>query len=142
MTLVDANLLMYARDERSPFHGRARDWLGEQLRGSRRVALPWISLAAFVRIMTNQRLANPLTPGEAWSQVEQWLDVDVVWVPNPGPGHADILGGIITRHEVFGGLVTDAQLAALAIEHGLTIYSTDTDFARFSEARWINPIAA
>jgi toxin-antitoxin system PIN domain toxin len=139
--LVDANILLFAVDARSPLHASAERWLTEQLNGPRRVAFPWLSLAAFVRISTHPRAsAEPLTSAEAWQHVEDWLGCDTAWIPNPTDHHRQVLGGLITKYELQGNLVTDAQLAALAIEHGLTVYSTDTDFARFEEIRWVDPI--
>lgn len=139
--LVDANLLLYAADERSPHHGPAAEWIEERLNGPRRVGLPWQSLAAFLRIATHPRaVARPLTPSEGWRQVEDWLAAPAAWVPIPGPAHAELLGELIVGHEVSGNLVPDAQLAALAIEHGLTVCSADTDFARFPDVRWHNPL--
>ena len=140
--LVDANLLLFAADEDSHFHVPARDWLAEQLTGVRRVGIPWLTLGAFFRISTSTRASrDPLTPEVAWDQVLDWLRVEVVWVPAPGEQHAKILGELVTRHQVRGDLMTDAQLAALSIEHGLTVYSADTDFALFTEVRWRNPLA-
>ena len=140
--LVDANILLYAVDEASPFHERARTWLEAALSGPRRVGLPWQSLTAFVRIATNPRaLATPLTAGEAWEFIEGWLDVPTVWIPVPSIGHRTILGRLITQLDLRGNLVSDAGLAALCIEHGLTMVSADSDFARFSELHWVNPIA-
>jgi toxin-antitoxin system PIN domain toxin len=139
--LIDANLLLYARDDASPFHEPARSWLTDQLSGGRRVGLPWPSLLAFVRIITHPRAATqPLHPRDAWDQVEQWLAADMVWVPVPTPRHAQVLGSLITRYELRGNLVSDAHLAALAIEHGVELCSADTDFARFTEIRWVNPL--
>jgi uncharacterized protein len=139
--LVDANILLFAVDTRSPSHARSREWLTEQLNGMRRVALPWLSLSAFVRISTNPRGSDrPLTPAEAWGHVEEWLAADPAWIPNPTDHHARVLGSLITKYELRGNLVTDAQIAALAIEHGLTVFSADTDFARFSEIRWVDPL--
>jgi hypothetical protein len=140
--LADANLLLYAVDERSPHHAPARDWLTEALNGDRRVGLPWLSLAAFVRISTNPRASEqPLAPGDAWRHVEDWLACPPAWVPNPTPRHANLLGALIRRYELRANMITDAQIAVLAIEHGLTVYSADTDFARFSEIRWVDPTA-
>ncbi|HEX8065671.1 MAG TPA: TA system VapC family ribonuclease toxin [Thermoleophilaceae bacterium] len=140
--LVDANLLLYAVHRQSPFHARARDWLADQLNGSRRVGLPWQSLASFLRIATHPRaLERPLAPADAWDRVNDWLDAHVTWIPEPGEDHAAILGELVIAHDVRGNLVPDAQLAALALEHGLTLYSADTDFARFSDVRWENPLA-
>jgi toxin-antitoxin system PIN domain toxin len=140
--LVDANLLLYAVDETSPFHRAARDWLVAQLNGARRVGFPWPSLLAFVRIATHPRAADhPLTAEAAWAQVARWLAADVSFVPAPTERHADVLGDLMATHHVTGNLVPDAHLAALAIEHGLTVCSADTDFARFTEVRWENPVA-
>jgi len=77
----------------------------------------------------------------AWSLVEEWLVCDSVWIPAPTERHADVLAGLLASYDLRGNLIADADLAALAIEHGLTICSTDTDFARFREIRWINPVA-
>jgi uncharacterized protein len=141
--LVDANLLLFAVDESSPFHAKARSWLTERLNGSRRVGIPWQSLAAFMRIATHPRASDtPLSPEEAWAFVSEWLARDVVWTPEPGPHYASILGELVSRHQVRGNLVPDAQLAALALEHGLTVCSADTDFARFADVRLENPLSA
>jgi toxin-antitoxin system PIN domain toxin len=140
--LLDANLLLYAVHEGAPQHEGAAEWLTEQLNGPRRVGLPWQSLAAFLRIATHPRaFPRPLAPATAWERVSDWLAAPVAWIPRPGPEYARTLGELITTHEVAGNLVTDAQLAALAIEHGLTLCSNDTDFARFTQLRWSNPLA-
>ncbi len=139
--LVDANILLYSVDEESPFHAAADAWLTEALNGPKRVALPWVSLWAFVRIATNPRaLRHPLSPDQAWSVVEGWLDAPAAWVPNPGPGHRQILGALIVGQDLRAGLVSDAALAALCIEHGLAIVSADSDFARFPDLVRINPL--
>jgi toxin-antitoxin system PIN domain toxin len=141
MTLVDANILLYAVDTSSPFHDRAKPWLEDQLNGDQRVGLPWQCLVAFVRISTHPRASNqPLGPEEAADQVDAWLTAEPTWVPTPGARHAAILGGLVRRHQLRGNLVSDAHLAALAVEHGLELCSTDTDFARFLEVRWRNPL--
>ncbi|MBA3277168.1 MAG: PIN domain-containing protein [Geodermatophilaceae bacterium] len=139
--LLDANILLYAVDTRSPFHARAADWLSEQLNGARRVGLPWQSLVAFLRISTHPRASEkPLEAASAARIVEDWLKADVVWIPMPGPHHASVLTGLIGTYQLRGNLISDAHLAALAIEHGLTMCSADTDFARFPEVTWINPV--
>ncbi|HEX9682067.1 MAG TPA: type II toxin-antitoxin system VapC family toxin [Acidimicrobiales bacterium] len=139
--LLDANLLLYAVDTTSPFHDRARPWLEDTLNGPRRIGLPWPSLTAFVRIATNPRaLAEPLRPSDAWSLVRSWLDVPTAWIPVPTDGHAEILGHLVVDLDLRANQIPDAHLAALAIEHGLTIASADTDFARFAEVRWDNPL--
>ena len=139
--LVDANILLYSVDERSPFHEVARDWLTDALNGPRRVGIPWLSTWAFIRIATNPRAtATPLTPTEALEHVSDWLDSPASWTPGPGAGHRDILARLLVDHDVRAGLVTDAVLAAIAIEHGLDMVSADSDFARFGDVRWINPL--
>jgi uncharacterized protein len=139
--LVDANLLIYAIDRQAARHEVATRWLAEQLNGPRRVGLPWQSITAFLRIVTHPRAyAKPLGPDAAWQQVLDWLAAPVAWIPEPGPEHGRILGQLITGYGIRGNLIPDASLAALAIEHGLTLYSHDTDFARFRELRWENPL--
>jgi uncharacterized protein len=140
--LVDANILLYAVDERSRPHAAARSWLEQALNDSRRVGLPWQSLLAFVRIITHPRaLPVPLAPADAWSFVADWLDAPAAWVPQPGRGYRDILGRLVCDLELRGNLVSDSALAALAIEHGLTVVSADSDFARFREVTWFNPLS-
>lgn len=139
--LVDANLLLYAVHIESPFHAAAAEWLTEQLNGDRRVGLPWRSLVAFMRISTHPRaVSRPLAAAEAWSYVTDWLGVDMAWVPEPTSSHAAVLGRLITTYDLRGNLIGDAEIAALAIEHGVAVASADTDFARFTEITWINPL--
>jgi toxin-antitoxin system PIN domain toxin len=141
--LVDANVLIYAVVARSPHHEPAKVWLETVLNGSRRIAIPWSSITAFVRIVTNPRaLDDPLSPADAWQIAEAWLDAPTVWVPEPGDGFRTILGRLIVDLDLRANLVPDAALAALCIEHGLDIVSADTDFARFPEVTWHNPLAA
>lgn len=140
--IVDANILLYAVDEASPFHDDARTWLERALNGEQRVGLPWSSLWGFVRIATHPRaLAEPLTPSEATSFVHDWLAAPVAWTPEPGPGHANVVADLLRRLDLRGGLVPDAVLAALCLEHGVSIVSADSDFARFPDLEWINPVA-
>ena len=142
MTLIDANLLLYAANREAVEHERSKDWLESQLNGERRVGMPWESLTAFVRLATNPRvIARPLKPAEAWGTVENWLAVAVVWIPTPTEQHAQVLGRLIVKYRLGGKLVPDAHLTALAIQHGLEVCSADTDFARFTEIRWVNPLA-
>lgn len=139
--LVDANLLLYAVDETSPHHPASRDWVVSALSGPQRVALPWQSLSAFLRIVTNPRASeHPLTAEQAWGFVRDWLERDLTWTPGPTDRHGEVLGSLIVRYDLRAGLIPDAELAALAIEHGLKIYSADTDFARFEEVDWVNPL--
>jgi len=140
--LLDANLLLYAVHRHSPQHEAAAAWLTDQLNGPRRVGFPWPSLTAFLRISTHPRaFSRPLDPPVAWQRIADWLAAPVAWIPQPGPEHARVLGDLVARHAVAGNLVPDAHLAALALEHGLAVCSADTDFARFTEIRWDNPLA-
>lgn len=139
--IVDANLLLYAVDESSPNHHRAAEWLTEVLNGSRRVGFPWQTIGAFLRISTHPRVTTtPMTAAEAWSFIDEWLGADPAWIPPATERTAEILAQLTVSVGVTGYLVPDAQLAALAIEHGLTIYSADTDFARFADLQWHNPL--
>jgi len=98
-------------------------------------------LVAFARISTHPRAsATPLAPGEALRHIQDWLTPDVAWTPAPGPHHGALLADLIDRYQLHGNLVSDAHLAALAIEHGLTLYSADSDFARFRELSWTSPL--
>lgn len=139
--LLDANLLLYAADESSPHHERAAAWLTEVLNGDRRVAIPWQSIGAFLRISTHPRITSePLSGPEAWLFVSNWLSADPAWIPPATERTAAVLERLIQAHGVTGNLITDAQLAALALEHGLAVYSADSDFARFPEVEWVNPL--
>lgn len=140
--IVDANILLYARDERSRHHERARTWLQGALNGGVRVGLPWESLAAFVRIATHPRAAhNPMTSDDAVRQLRAWTAAPAAWIPTPTEAHAEVLGGLIGTHQLSGNMIPDAHLAALAICHGVGVCSADTDFARFEQATWFNPLA-
>ena len=141
MILVDANLLVYAHVDGFAEHGAARSWLDEQLSGTAGVGLPWVSLTAFLRLVTNPRVfERPESTGDAWRQVTDWLASDSAWIPEPTERHAEVLGTQLSVPGVLGNLVPDAHLAALAIEHGLELCSTDGDLARFPDLRWTNPI--
>jgi uncharacterized protein len=143
MIIVDANLLLYAANRSAPEHPMARAWLDEQLSGSARVGLPWPSLLAFVRLATNPVvLRQPATVAAAWNQVREWIGAETAWIPSPTDRHAELVGGFCARGWMTSRLVPDAHLAALAIEHGLILCSTDGDFAKFPGLSWQNPLAA
>jgi toxin-antitoxin system PIN domain toxin len=139
--LIDVNILVYARVSTFEQHETAREWLDRQLNAPAPVGLPWTSLLGFLRLVTNPRLfPKPDSIAAAWQQISSWLSCGQVWIPQPTERHAEILGQILASPGVHGNLVPDAHLAALAIEHGLTLYSSDGDFARFSGLRWSNPL--
>lgn len=140
---MDANLLVYAVNAAAPQHVAARSWLDSRLNGATRVGLPWASLLAFLRLTTNARVfPRPLSMADAWDQVTSWLHIGSAWVPAPTERHAGVLAHLLAASGVHGNLVPDAHLAALAIEHGLELNSTDGDFARFTGLNWRNPIAS
>jgi uncharacterized protein len=140
--LLDANLLVYAATASMAQHRSARAWLDDRLNGTAPVALPWPSLLAFVRLVSNPRIfERPRSVADAWTQVEAWLDCEPTWTPQPGDEHRAILGRLLGASAQRPNLVPDAHLAALAIEHGLILCSTDGDFARFRDLRWENPLA-
>jgi hypothetical protein len=141
--LVDANLLIYASTPVMKEHAVTQQWLDETLSGGSRVGLPWASLLTFLRLVSNPRVfESPPSLTEAWGQVERWLNLDSVWIPTATDQHAKVLGRLLAQASERSDLVADAHLAALAIEHGLTLYSADGDFARFSGLRWENPLAS
>jgi toxin-antitoxin system PIN domain toxin len=140
--IVDANVLLYAADSRSPHHAPASDWLGEALTGQVRVGIPWQTVGAFVRIATHPRAARrPLTTEQAWEVVDSWLGSPVAWVPEAGEATVRILRDLMLRHHLGSAMTSDAQLAALAVEHGVPVVSADADFARFPEVTWVNPLS-
>ena len=139
--IIDANVLLYAANASAPAHPVAKRWLQDALNGPTQVGLPWQSLTAFLRLSTSPRsYPKPLTPSQAVAQVDAWLASPTAWIPTEGPQHLAIVSELLTTHGITGPLVMDAKLAALAIEHGVELVSTDGDFARFSEIRWKNPL--
>lgn len=142
MILVDANLLLYAEDSLSEHHDAARIWWDAELSGSEPVGLCWPVLSAFIRIGTNPRLhQRPLTLPEATARVQSWLDQPCVRLVQPTHGHWTLFQQMLRSGKAVGNLVSDAHLAALAVEHNCVLHSTDADFARFPGLKWKNPIA-
>lgn len=140
--IVDANILLYARNSSDPRHEPAREWVETALNGDTRVGLPWSTLGAFFRIATNPRaFSDPLSSDAAWQQIVDWLDASRSWIPEPSDRYAQILGQIVTDHRVTGPLMTDAMLAALAIDHGVALISTDSDFRAFRGLQHIDPLS-
>ena len=139
--ILDANLLLYARNSADPRHEQAARIVQEALNGPRRVGLPWQTVTAFLRIATHPRVfPSPLTAGAAVEQVQEWLAAPAAWVPVPTPRHGEIFLELIRDLRITGALVSDAHLAALALEHGVAIWSSDADFARFEGLTWQDPL--
>jgi len=141
MILIDANLLLYAYDHSSPHHQGAHDWLEATFSEPEPVGLAWMTLLAFLRIGTSPRpLENPLSVREAAAIVGDWLERPMVTLLNPGERHWEILCDLMAKGQAKGSLIMDAHLAALAIEHGATLATTDRDLARFPGLKFFNPL--
>lgn len=139
--LVDANLLLFAVDADAADHDRAAAWLTGVMRGERRVGIPWTTVGAFLRIATHPRIyRRPLTGLEAAEHVRRWLDAGPVWVPPATAATFAQYEALSEQVPLTGNLVPDALLAALALEHGLTVMTADTDFGRFPGVRAENPL--
>jgi len=139
--VVDANLLIYAYNSGSPRHTKARWWWEQALSGSEAAGLPWQSIAAFVRIMTDPRLPGQHFAAEEAAQiVDSWLQQPIVRALTPGEDHWLRFRSMVVEGQALGALVTDAQIAALTVEYGGVLYTTDRDFARFPGLRWKNPL--
>ena len=141
MKIPDLNLLVYAVDRESAEHDRALAWWNGALSGSETVGLAWSVLLGFVRLTTNPRVfRSPLSPDEALDYVDRWLGVGVTTVVEPTSRHAAVLRDLLARSGTGGNLVSDAHLAAIAIEHGAELCSADRDFGRFAGLSWVNPL--
>jgi len=142
MMLIDANVLLFAYNPRATEHQRSKAWLETALSGSQLVRFASLTLWAFLRIATNPRVfEHPLTADEAMDAVTSWLAEPIAGVLEPGEQHWTILRELAHQGQTTGPMMMDAVLAALAIEHGATLYTTDRDFSRFPGLDWANPIA-
>lgn len=142
MILVDANLLLYAYQPRAQQHEASRTWLEAALAGPEFVRFAWLTLWAFLRISTNPRVfERPLSTVEAEAAISSWLAQPAVGILEPGDRHWQILRKLTQEGQASGPLVMDAAIAAIALEHGALLCTTDRDFARFPELRWTNPLA-
>ena len=141
MKVLDLNLLLYAVNRDSPRHADAKTWLEETLSGDEHVGLPWAVILGFIRLSTNPRvLPNPITTEQAVAVVDSWLALPAVSPLDPGAEHWRTFRELLLHAGAAGNLTTDAHLAALAIEHGAELCSTDADFARFPRLRLSNPL--
>jgi len=142
MILLDVNLLIYAVNENAPLHRQAKPWLESSISGRETVGLSWNVLLAFVRLTTRAGVfRNPVAVDSAFEIVNTWLDQPSVTTVEPTSQHLRILRDLILPLGTGGNLTSDAHLAALAIEHGAELCSTDNDFARFPGLRWRNPLS-
>jgi uncharacterized protein len=140
--LPDVNLLLYAVDADAPRHAAARQWLEDVLSGTEEVGFAWAALLGFVRISTNPAaFEEPMEADEAFGYVEEWLARPVASTLSPGPDHVGVMHELLRPLGTAGNLTSDAHLAALAIEHGAELCSSDNDFDRFKRLRWTNPLS-
>jgi toxin-antitoxin system PIN domain toxin len=139
--LIDANLLLYAYNSSSEHHRLAKNWLEEAMSKPEPVCLAWVTVLAFLRISTNPRaFPQALSIKEALNIVTEWLAIPTVHILAPTDRHLKILESLLPAAQALGALVMDGHLAALAIEHGAILYTTDRDFARFPGVRVLNPL--
>jgi len=141
VTLLDANILIYAYNEATPKHHAAKEWIADLFSDEGWVGIPWVTIWAFLRITTNPRaMQSPFSTQQALEIVNTWIALPNVILVEPGVRHIDILESMVTKGQASGPLLTDAVLAALAIEQGAVFASTDRDFGRFPGLSWINPL--
>ena len=139
--MVDANILLYSRDSSSAQHEAARSWLEETLNGEPDVRVGLISLLAFLRLSTDPRVfSRPLETSAAIATIAEWLSLPNVTVAEPTDRHWPLLDELATKGKARGPLLMDAHLAALAVEYGATLATSDRDFARFPGLRWVDPL--
>jgi uncharacterized protein len=142
MIVLDANLLIYAVNEDAPLNRKAKLWLESALSGPDTVGFSWSVLLAFLRLTTRPGLfRHPLPLETAFELIASWLEQPSATIVHPGPRHLQVLRELLLPMGVGGNLASDAHLAALAIEHGAELCSSDTDFARFQGLNWVNPLA-
>ena len=142
MILLDANLLIYAVNADAPQHRVAKAWLESILSGPETVGFPWMVLLAFLRLTTRPGLfRHPLPLDTALDLVAYWLDQPSATIVHPGPRHLAVLRGLLLPLGSGGNLTSDAHLAALAVECGAELCSSDADFSRFPGLKWRNPLS-
>jgi uncharacterized protein len=142
MKLIDTNLLVYAYVPALADHAAARRWLEQTLTDDEAVGLAWATVLGFVRVVTNPRIFKvPLLLDSAVEVVDAWLQQQAIELVLPTPRHWTTLREMLITGQAGGSMTTDAHLAALAREHGATIYTTDRDFQRFPDVRVVNPLA-
>lgn len=141
MIVPDINLLVYAYREEAEEHGAAKEWLEQLLNGSERVGLSWVVISGFVRLITHRSVSHiPMPPAVAIDTVKDWFELPHVVIVHPGPEHLSLLRANLDATGVGGNLVTDAHIAAIAMEHQAEVHSNDSDFARFPGLMWRNPL--
>lgn len=143
MLLVDVNVLLYARRRDSERHDTYRGWLEERLAGPEPLGISELVLSAFLRIVTNHRVyREPTAPEAALEFCGVVLGAPAALALRPGPRHWSLFTSLCRETRARGNVVSDAYLAALAIENGATWITVDRGFARFPHLRWAHPLDA
>jgi toxin-antitoxin system PIN domain toxin len=143
MIVIDVNLLIYAYDSTTPPHAEAKAWIEAIFSSGDTIGLPWLNISAFIRILTYPGIhGERFSRDQVLSIVDGWLATPRIRALAPGEGHWALFREMMTKGDVRGKLTTDAQLAALTVEYGGVLHTTDRDFARFPGLRWVNPLAS
>jgi toxin-antitoxin system PIN domain toxin len=138
---IDVNLLVYATDQDAERHEPSRIWFEDQMNSGTRIGLPWFTLLSFLGLTTQPGVRKtPMPMNEAMTWVNEWIEWETVWIPEPTPRHAAVLGELLTAVPR-SRMVSDAHVAALAIEHGLTLYSADAGLRMFPGLKVVNPLS-
>jgi len=141
MKIVDINLLIYSINLDSPHHAQAKEWLEQALSADEQIGFAWIVILGFLRVVTNGKIMpHPLPPEAALELMDEWLKQPPASIIQPTGKHWNILNELLKPLGTAANLTSDAHLAALAIDHGARLYSTDNDFSRFPALRWTNPL--
>jgi hypothetical protein len=141
LIVPDLNLLIYAYDQDSEFHSRAQLWWTNLVNGEETVCLPWAVTLGFLRITTSHRImANPWPIESAIRTVGAWFDYRAIRPIDPGGAHLRLVSELLEPIGVGAKLVTDAHLAALAIENRAVLHTHDRDFERFIGVRIFDPL--
>lgn len=143
MILPDINLLIFAYNSEVEQHPKARRWWEETMSGNSTVCIPWAVIFGFIRLTTHRRVfSSPLRVSDALEIVSSWIECENVRILEASPKHFAVFSSLLAKIGTGANMVTDTHLAALAIEHNLTLYSNDLDFSRFPGLRWKNPLNA
>jgi hypothetical protein len=140
MLMPDVNVLVHAHREDTDHHERNAAWVTRAATGVQPFALSELVVAGFLRVVTNRRIfREPSSSRLALEFIDELVRRPVCRLVRPGPRHFEIFLELCRVHALVGGLVADAYHAALALEHGCTWLTNDTDFARFEGLAWTTP---
>lgn len=141
MIVLDVNILLYASDAAAGQHRKAKGWLEAIMNEDELIGLPWQTIHAYLRIATNPRMTQGGASMEMALEVaRQWIAQPNVRTLVPGERHWSLLQRMLIEGNIRGPRTTDAHLAALTIEYGGVLHTTDRDFFRFPGLRWMNPL--